>query len=208
LIWGRDDRIAPLRTGQLLAARLPQARLRVMEAAGHTPMHDRPDEFNTLLLAALAGPAPQRAPGEPIPAASQGDVVCRDQSEAFYSGRFDSLTLERCGRVSIERAQIGQLMVSESTVTLTDSSITNEEVALVARDSDITATHVQISGRVAIRTHNSVFDLAGVRLQAREQGVEVLGSRPSRLFFSVSDWQASDYRGDAHFLWPRLGGLQ
>ena len=205
LIWGRDDRIAPLRTGQLLAARLPQARLQVMDNAGHTPMHDRPAEFNALLLAALAGPAPQRAPEAAMPTASQGDVVCRDQSEAFYSGRFDSLTLERCGRVGIERAQIGQLVVSESTVTLTDSSITSEEVAIVALDSDITATHVQISGRVAIRTDNSVFDLAGVRLQAREQGVEVQGSRPSRLFFSVSDWQASDYRGGAHFLWPRPG---
>ena len=216
LIWGRDDRIAPLRTGQLLAARLPQARLRVMEAAGHTPMLDRPDEFNTLLLAALAGPAPQRAPGEPLPAGSQGDVVCRDQNEVFYSGRFDRLTIERCGRVSIERAQIGQLVVDGSSISIANSSITggkadgnaegNDGVALIARDSDITATQVQLSGRVAIRTDNSVFDLAGVSLRAREQGVEVLGSRPSRLFFSVSDWSSSDYRGDAHFLWPRSGG--
>jgi pimeloyl-ACP methyl ester carboxylesterase len=219
LIWGRDDRIAPLRTGQLLAARLPQARLRVMDAAGHTPMLDRPDEFNTLLLAALAGPAPQRAPGEPLPAGSQGDVECLDQDEVFYSGRFDRLMIERCGRVSIERAQIGQLVVNGSTVSIANSSIAmgkesgndrgddkgkdNGGVALVARDSDITATHVQIDGRVAIRTDNSVFDMAGVSLKAREQGVEVLGNSPSRLFFSVSDWSSRDYRGDAHFLWPR-----
>jgi pimeloyl-ACP methyl ester carboxylesterase len=218
LIWGRDDRIAPLRTGELLAARLPQARLRVMEAAGHTPMHDRPDEFNTLLLAALAGPAPQRATGEPVPAASQGDVACLDQTDVVYRGRFDRLTIERCARVSIERAQIGRLVVDGSTVSIANSAIVsasegsnasaddNDGVALVARDSDVTATNVRIGGRVAIRSDNSVFDLAGVSLRARERGVEVLGSRPSRLFFSVSDWQGSDHRGDAHFLWSRPGG--
>jgi hypothetical protein len=62
-----------------------------------------------------------------------------------------------------------------------------------------------ISGRVAIRTDNSWFDLAGVSLRARDEAVDLLPGRGSRLFFSVSDWQGSDYRGDAHFIWPRAG---
>jgi hypothetical protein len=76
-------------------------------------------------------------------------------------------------------------------------------VALLARDSELTATAVRISGRVAIRSDNSYFDLAGVSLRARDRGVEMIGERASRLFFSVSDWQGSDYNGDAHFIWPR-----
>ena len=205
LIWGRDDRIAPLRTGELLAARLPQAQLKVMEDAGHTPMLDRPDYFNTLLLAALVGPAPQRVAEAALPALSQGHVVCRDQDDMHYSGRFDSLTLERCGRVRIERAQIGQLVLEASSATLVGSTVAGDDVALDARNSEITATDVLISARVAIRSDNSWLDLAGASLRAREQGVEIVGDRPSRLFFSVSDWQGSDYRGDAHFIWPRTG---
>ena len=207
VIWGRDDRIAPLRTGRLLAARLPQAQLRVLDDAGHTPMLDRPGSFNSLLLAALVGPPPQREAenttlaGEP----SQGDVVCDHQDELRYSGGYDSLRLESCGQIDITQARIGQLVVNNSTVSVVDSTITNDDVAVLARDSEVTATAVRISGRVAIRSDNSYFDLAGVSLQARERGVELIGERPSRLFFSVSDWQGSDYRGDAHFIWPRVG---
>jgi pimeloyl-ACP methyl ester carboxylesterase len=205
LIWGRDDRIAPLRTGELLAARLPLAQLHVLDDAGHTPMLDRPASFNSLLLAALIGPGPQRVAEVALPAASQGDVVCRYQDEAVYSGRFDSLTLERCGSVRIERAQIGRLIVNASTVSISNSTISSEDVALFASGSEVRATAVRISGRVAIRTDNSWFDLAGVSLQARDEGVDLLPGRGSRLFFSVSDWQGSDYRGDAHFIWPRAG---
>jgi pimeloyl-ACP methyl ester carboxylesterase len=205
LIWGRDDRIAPLRTGELLAARLPQAQLHVIDEAGHSPMQDRPATFNSLLLAALIGPAAQRVVDEVPPSASQGDVVCRSQDDVAYSGRFDRLTLERCGSVRIVQAQIGQLIVNASTVSITDSTISSDDVALLASGSEVRATAVRISGRVAIRTDNSWFDLAGVSLQAREQAVELLPGRGSRLFLSVSDWQGSDYRGDAHFIWPRAG---
>ena len=205
LIWGRDDRIAPLRTGELLASRLPQAQLQVMDGAGHTPMHDRPASFNRLLLSALAGPVPQRATEEVPAGASQGHGVCRDEDGATFTGRFDSITIERCTRVSISRAQIGQLVVSGSIVELRDSSVVAEDAALVARDSEVVATASQFRGRVAIRADNSVLDLAGVRLEAKEEGV-VLEGTPSRLFFSVSEWQGRDYRGDAHFIWPRPAG--
>jgi hypothetical protein len=133
-------------------------------------------------------------------------VVCNQQDEARYSGRFDSLTLEHCNQVSIEHAQIGRLVLNASTVSISESTITSDDVALASRDSELTATAVQVSGRVAIRTDNSYFDLAGVSLRAREQGLEMVGERSSRVFFSVSDWQASDYWGDAHFVWPRVGG--
>lgn len=202
VIWGRDDRIAPLRTGHLLAARLPQAQLQVLDGAGHTPMLDRPASFNRLLLAALAGPAPQRLVADPAGLPSQGHVVCRGEADASFSGRFDSLTLEGCTGASVVRAQIGQLVVNSSTVNLRDSSVAADDVALVARDSEVIATAVQLRGRVAISAENSVLDLAGVSLQAHAQGV-VFEGLPSRLFFSVSDWQGIDYRGDAHFIWPR-----
>jgi pimeloyl-ACP methyl ester carboxylesterase len=205
VIWGRDDRIAPLRTGRLLAARLPQAQLRVIDDAGHTPMLDRPGSFNGLLLAALVGPAPQREADTVASEASQGDVVCDHQDELRYSGRFDSLTLESCGSVEITQARIGRLLVNNSTLSLFDSTIIGADVALLARDSEVTATAVRISGRVAIRSDNSYFDLAGVSLRARDRGVEMIGERASRLFFSVSDWQGSDYNGDAHFIWPKVG---
>jgi len=54
LIWGRDDPIAPVRTGELLASRLADARLQVIDGAGHVPMSQSTERFNALLVAALS----------------------------------------------------------------------------------------------------------------------------------------------------------
>ena len=55
IIWGADDTIAPLRTGQALAAAIPGARLTVIEGAGHAPQVQYPDRFNPLLIDELDG---------------------------------------------------------------------------------------------------------------------------------------------------------
>jgi pimeloyl-ACP methyl ester carboxylesterase len=209
VLWGSLDRVAPLRTGVVLAARLPHARLQVLDGAGHTPMLDTPAAFNQALLQALAN-APDSAgevradkPGAAAGAASQGHVVCRNTDGSRYSGRFDSLTLHRCGDVRIERAHIGRLVLDRSTVSLSATLIDSDDVALTADGSEITVTASELRGRVAIRAGNSWFDLAGVSLLATGGPAVEMGEVPSRLFLSVSDWQGSDHRGDAHFVWPR-----
>src|SRR5699024_5377929 len=42
IVWGERDVVAPLRTGQLLADRVPKARLVVFPEAGHVVMQDAP----------------------------------------------------------------------------------------------------------------------------------------------------------------------
>jgi len=203
VIWGRDDPVAPLRTGYLLAARMPDARLRVMDGVGHTPMEDSPAAFTRLLMEALATPLAPKYAVE-VPEASQGDVVCRDTPDQRYSGRFDSLTLENCANARIDGARLKQLTLKSSSATVNDSVVEGTDVALTAENSQLTATHLQLRGRVAIRAEDSRLDLAGASLQASERGVEATGS--SRLLFSVSDWHGTDRNGDAHFLWPQAQG--
>lgn len=53
LIWGRDDRWVPLAVGERAQQRLPQAELKIIEAAGHNPMETHPEAFTLLLLQAL-----------------------------------------------------------------------------------------------------------------------------------------------------------
>lgn len=59
LVWGRHDRLVPLVLGERAAARLPQARLVVLEACGHLPNLECPELFNEVVAAFLdeAGPA-------------------------------------------------------------------------------------------------------------------------------------------------------
>jgi len=199
VIWGRNDPIAPLRTGQLLAARLPDARLQVLDGVGHTPMQDSPRNFVPLLLDALAAPlAPRHAVD--IALVSQGEVQCQNEADRRYSGSFESLTLDNCSNVRIEGARIKKLVLRSSSATLNDSIVQGDDTAVVAQGSQLTATATRVSGRVAFSADASRLDLAGVSVQASEQAVELRS--PSRVYFSVSDVRAPDYRGDAHFIWP------
>lgn len=44
LIWGRHDRIVPLNIGKRLLQDIPDARLEIIEEAGHVPMEEKPRE--------------------------------------------------------------------------------------------------------------------------------------------------------------------
>jgi pimeloyl-ACP methyl ester carboxylesterase len=46
IIVGSHDRLTPQHAAERMATALPQAELVVLEGAGHTPMLERPDEFN------------------------------------------------------------------------------------------------------------------------------------------------------------------
>jgi len=51
LIWGNRDPLVPLTYGKRMLAEVPQAKLEVIEDAGHVPMWEQPTAFNRTLLA-------------------------------------------------------------------------------------------------------------------------------------------------------------
>jgi pimeloyl-ACP methyl ester carboxylesterase len=55
LIWGRQDRIVPLRFGQRLAGELPMAQLTIMEDCGHIPHEEKPEESYEIFREFLEG---------------------------------------------------------------------------------------------------------------------------------------------------------
>lgn len=54
LIWGEGDRLLPVARAREAVRALPDARLEVIEGAGHTPQAERPDRFNRVLEDFLA----------------------------------------------------------------------------------------------------------------------------------------------------------
>jgi len=50
IIWGREDKIMPLRVGELLCSAIPNSRLGIIEGCGHIPHEERPDETLRLIL--------------------------------------------------------------------------------------------------------------------------------------------------------------
>jgi len=54
IVWGRDDRIVPLECGERFAKTLPQARLAIVERAGHLVEMERPDDLARLVVPFLS----------------------------------------------------------------------------------------------------------------------------------------------------------
>lgn len=199
IIWGRDDAIAPLRTGLLLASRMQHARLHVLDDVGHVPMSAAPREFNALLRSALQDPIAKQAPTV-VATESQGDVICKSQNNLRYTGTFNSLRLVNCANVLLEDAVLGRLVIAESTAELRNVSV-DSKVALVAKGSVIVGTNVQLRGVIAIRADSSELDLAGASLQASRKALHLSSS--ARVYLSVSDIRSPSYTGDAHGVYTR-----
>ena len=57
IVWGRQDRIVPSICGEQYARFLPNATLRLLDACGHAPPIERPDEFVGLVHEFLGAPS-------------------------------------------------------------------------------------------------------------------------------------------------------
>jgi pimeloyl-ACP methyl ester carboxylesterase len=63
VVWGRDDEWIPLAQANLFLRSIPDSRLRVIDACGHVPQEEQPEETAAALLAFLgAGPGQAEAP--------------------------------------------------------------------------------------------------------------------------------------------------
>ena len=62
VLWGREDRLLPLRMGRELHGLIPGSRLVVWDATGHCPMLEAPARFDELVATFVAGLARENRP--------------------------------------------------------------------------------------------------------------------------------------------------
>jgi 4,5:9,10-diseco-3-hydroxy-5,9,17-trioxoandrosta-1(10),2-diene-4-oate hydrolase len=55
IIWGREDRLFPVRHACFAREKIPDSYLYILERCGHIPNFERPAEFNSLVLNFLSG---------------------------------------------------------------------------------------------------------------------------------------------------------
>jgi hypothetical protein len=195
IVWGARDTLAPLRTGKVLALKLPRAQLAVIERAGHEPMLEAPERFRAVLEPFLERGLPP-APGPAAPMAKHGDASCQRERNRVFEGEYDSLSLDGCERVQIRNARVRELRIVDSTVTIDDSRIGGGETGLYARNSTIVMTGGRVEGNVAITAFASRLDLAAVEVEGREAAVTA--SKRSYVVFSLSRVRSPRTQGDVH----------
>lgn len=196
VLWGGRDPLVPLRTGKVLAARLPRARLRVIEEAGHTPMLEAPAAFRAALGPFLERGLQGLPQARRLPPLLQGSAHCRGERDRVYEGDFDVLTLDGCRQITIRHARVRELRVADSIVTIEDSHVGGGKTGLYVSNSTVVATSVRFEGEVAITALASRLDLADVAL---------VGSRAaltapvrSHVVFSFGRVRSPNVRGDLH----------
>lgn len=54
ILWGREDRIIPLKVGQLLHQAIPNSTLEIIEKCGHIPQEEKPEETIAIVSRFLA----------------------------------------------------------------------------------------------------------------------------------------------------------
>jgi pimeloyl-ACP methyl ester carboxylesterase len=182
VIWGAEDTVAPLRTGQALAASIQGARLTVLEGAGHAPQLEFPARFNPLVLEELDGQQlaapPYALPAGPV----RGERVGRCDGERWQelSGDYERVVLENCPEVRISQARIGYLRSVNSTVHVVNSHIRD---GIDAKDSRLELTGVVLRGSVVLDDSN--LDAAGTRFESPHAVASNMGESQVVLRLSV-----------------------
>lgn len=184
ILWGRNDNIASIRTAKILDAKLPMARLRVLESSGHDPMSSMPDAVSQFLLDGLATPpgtAVQRVQATP---AAPRPGKCDGQTGMKFQGDYTEIEIASCWDVRIEDVRSGTIRIRDSVVVIENAHVKSDAVALDVKNSKVEITASEFSGDVAMQTNVGEVDLAGVILRGKRKSVQV--DRSSRLIFSIS----------------------
>lgn len=187
LLWGENDRIAPIRTAHALEGRL-RTPLSVLEDVAHVPMSDAPARFVAMVSAHFLelGDVLDQANTE-----SNGDYVCEGEEDVELEGEYGRVELRGCEGVQIRNARIRELLVDESNVTLEAVHIeAGVGTGVTLNDGVLRATGGSIEGAVALSVSGGRLDLAGVTMRGSSQAFLV--DEPTRALFSVCVIQSGD----------------
>lgn len=179
MIWGERDRVAPLRTGQVLERQLPSAQLATIADAAHVPMSETPQRALALVEEFLnADDPPWRAlpPPSPIPTHAP-ELHCENKRGVTYTGTFSRVNIDKCERVRLSDVTASGLVIKNSKVDLVNVRIVGSEAAARVTNSLVTGTNVEWRAAVSLEVTGSRMDLAGT---------ELIGSRRAIVSHSAS----------------------
>lgn len=192
ILWGEQDRIAPLRTGQMLAGLLPNAELITQANAAHMPLTSHPAWVNQQLRRFFAQPAPATDNTTTDAPSVAGDASCKNQTKFTLNGHYDHIEIINCDNVTLQDITAHSLVIRDSNVRLVDSHIYQPDSSLPAidaRNSRLELTAGSVLGQPAIHTSSSRWDVFGSRLASSNSNSIIQATHGERnvLVFSVTE---------------------
>jgi len=188
LVWGEKDPIAPLRVGRLLEWMIPGSDLRIMPDIGHSPMLDRPDEFNKIVMDWLSAP-PKKKERKTPSFTSDKVFLCEDKDCVISNGSYNRIEIKNSNYAQIVNVAAKHIYVERSIVSMEGSSIKSSDVGVKVIDSVANMSGCSIDANIALLTSNSSLDLAGVMLTGKTAAIKEAALKSgdkSTVIFSVS----------------------
>lgn len=194
IIWGDEDKVAPIQTGYVLRKLLPNARLVSIPQAAHIPMISHEDAFLARLSAHLHGTLRDELP--PIEKSAPYALKIKNVKEKVYTGTIQSLNIENCEKVIIQNATIEELTLFGSEVEVINSVIQGrKEVAITAQSSRLTIVASDVTG--AMKLNNAKLNLAGIQMS--NEGKPFRADTYSSVIFSLSNVNGKALHGKEIF---------
>jgi pimeloyl-ACP methyl ester carboxylesterase len=188
IVWGEKDPVVPLRVGRILEWMIPGSDLRIMPDVGHSPMIDRPDEFNRIVMEWLT--ASPKKKERVTPSFTSDEVfLCENRDCVITNGSYDRIEIKNSNNTQIVNVATKHISIERSIVSIEGSSIMSNDVGVKVVDSVANISGCSIDANVAVLTSSSSVDLAGVKLTGKTAAVReaaLKSGAKSTVIFSVS----------------------
>jgi pimeloyl-ACP methyl ester carboxylesterase len=197
LLWGSNDAIASPRIGRVLQARLPAARLTVLDGSGHDPMASRPAAVDAFLAEALSAAALDGATDAKQASSPTARVGrCERQRGVRFEGDYASIDVVDCQDVVLTDVRASSVRMRSSEATLDRVHVSGGGAGLWVEGSRVMVTASEFSGDVGLVVDGSDLDLAGVELRGQRASIHANG--PSQLIVSISRIESPVASGYLH----------
>jgi pimeloyl-ACP methyl ester carboxylesterase len=184
IIWGENDQVAPLRTGELLQFHIDNAELNVIQNAGHVPMKDKTTEFMRKLIYALNNPPIKQQHSTEVKNEHLSTLSCNNQNDRSFTGDYAYVHISGCKYITLTNLTAEQILIENSDVSLEDVVVKSDNLAMEVNNSFITMTNVRLQGKTALKVKGSTVDAAGTTFTSSNNPIQVI--EDSLIYLSVS----------------------
>jgi pimeloyl-ACP methyl ester carboxylesterase len=192
ILWGKQDPIAPIRTGYILNKLLENSYLKVIENSKHVPMNDSKELFKQSLKDFLNNKEENSLFG--AEKTNFQNLTIEKQKNITISGRFENLIIVKSKNINIENASIYNLKIIDSEVKINRSKIFTKNNIFV-QSSKVQITASEIEGANGFDLLSSIIDIAGVDINVDNyafKGIKKI--KRSKVISSISKISSNKYK--------------
>lgn len=182
ILWGEHDDVVPIRVGYILNKLIKNSSLEIIENSGHVPILDSKDIYLSYLDKFLNEDIEKKEKIQTKIDSKDEEIILRNNAKIDCN--FKSLKIIDSKNIQLYNCNLEKLVIRNSTVSLIDSNINSNNVAISVTNSVLNITSSDIKGRIAIESNGSKLDIAGTNLTSSE--ISILSRGINQIIFSLT----------------------